>query len=81
MHFDIPTNPLVLKINSLLNRFSIHQAVTVPTHELGHSLDIVMLRPTDDIVCPTTVTKILSSDHYCILCDLSAIKPVKHVEL
>ena len=57
MHFDIPTNPLVLKINSLLNRYSFYQVVTVPTHKLGHTLDIVMFRPTDDIVCSTTVTQ------------------------
>ena len=37
-----------------------------------------MLRPTDDIVCSTTVTQLLLSDHYCIVCDLSAIKPVNH---
>ena len=39
-----------------------------------------MLRPTDDIVCSTTVTQLLSSDHYCVVCDLSAIKPVIRAE-
>ena len=37
--------------------------------------------PNDDIVCSTTVTQLLSSDHYCVVCDLSAIKPVNHAEL
>ena len=78
VHFDIPTNPLVLKINSLLNRYSIYQFVIVPTHKLGHTLDIVMFRPTDNIVCSTTVTQLLFSDHYCVVCDLSAIKHVNH---
>ena len=32
VHFDIPTNPLVKNISSLLNRDSFYQAVTVPTH-------------------------------------------------
>ena len=32
VHFDIPTNPLVLNINSLLYWYSFYQAVTVPTH-------------------------------------------------
>ena len=63
VHYDIPTNPLVLKINSLLNRYSFHQAVTVPTRKFGNTLDIVMLRLNDDIVCSTTVTQLLSSDH------------------
>ena len=80
-HFNIPTNPLVLKTNSLLIRYSFYQAVTVPTYKHGHTLDIVMFRPTDDIICSTTVTQLLSSDHYCVVCDLSAIKPVNHSEL
>ena len=81
VHFDTLTNPLVLKINSLLNRYSYYQAVTVPTHKFGHTLDIVMFRPNDDIVCSTTGTRLLSSDHYCVVCDLSVIKPVNHAEL
>ena len=81
VNFDIHTNTLVLKINSLLNRYSFYQAVTVPTHKYGHTLDIVMLRPNDDIACPTIVTQLLSSEHYCVVCDLSVIKPVNHAEL
>ena len=81
VHFDIPTNHLVMKINSLLNGNNSYQAVTVPTHKLGHTLDIVMFRPTVDVVCSTTVTQSLSSDHYCVVCDLSVIKPVNHAEL
>ena len=42
-HFDIPTNPLVLIISSLLNRYSFQPAVTVPTHAFGYTLDIAML--------------------------------------
>ena len=51
VHFIIPTNLLVLKINSLLNTCSFYQAIIVPTHKLGHTLDIVMLRPSVNIVC------------------------------
>ena len=40
-----------------------------------------MFRPTNDIVCSTTVTQLLSSDHCCIVCDLSVIKPVNRAEL
>ena len=81
VHFHIPYDPLVMKINCLLNRYSFYQAVTVPTHKLGHTLDIVMFRPNDDIVCSTTATQLLSSDHYCVVCDLSVIKPVIRAEL
>ena len=81
VHYDIPTNPLVLKINSLLNRYCFYQAVTVPSHEFCHSLDIAMLRSTDDIACSTTVTRLLSTNHHCVVGDLAAIKPVNHAEL
>ena len=81
LHFDIPINPLVLKINSLLNWYGFYQAVSVPTDKLGHTLDIVVFRPTVDIVCSTTVTQLFLSDHYCVVCDLSAIKHVIHAEL
>ena len=81
VHYDILTNPLVLKNNSLLNRYRFYQAVTVPTHRLGHTLDISMLRPNNGNICSTTVTQLLSSDHYCVVCDLSALKPVDHAEL
>ena len=63
VHFDIHINPLVLTINSLLNRYCFYQAVT--TRRLGHTVDIVMFGPTDDIICCTTVTQLLSSNHYC----------------
>ena len=69
------TKPLVLKINSLLSRYSFYHTVTVPTHMFGHTLDIVIF------ICSTTVTQLFSFDHYCVVCDLSAIKPVNHAEL
>ena len=66
-HFAVPTHPLVLKNTSLLNRHSFYQAVIVPTHMLCHTLDIVMLRPTDSIVCCTTATQLHLSDNCCYL--------------
>ena len=80
VHFDIPTSPLVLKIKSA-KWAQFYQPVTIPTHKLVHALDIVMLTPTDDSVRSTTVTQLLLSDHCCVVCDLSAIKPVNHAEL
>ena len=69
-----------MKINSLLNRYISYQAVTLQTHELCHTLDIVMFGPTDNIVCYTTVTQFSSSDYFCVVCDLSSIKHVNQAE-
>ena len=78
-HLHILT--LFHKIYSLLNRYSFDQAVTVPTHKLGHTLGIAMFRPTDDIVCSTTVTQLLLYHHISVTCDLSAVKPVNNTEV
>ena len=52
-------------------------AVTVPTHKLSH---FAMFRPTDDIVCSTTLTRLISSHHYCISIDLSGNSPDNNAE-
>ena len=57
MHFYVLINHLVMKINSLPNRYSLYHIVTVPTHKLGHTLDIAMFMPIDGIVCLTTATR------------------------
>ena len=67
VHLGVHTNPLVRKILSLLNRYSIYQAVTAPTHMLGNILHIVMFRPTDNIVCSITISQLILSNHYCCL--------------
>ena len=47
----------------------------MPTHRLGHVLDIFMFRPTDDIVCSTIVSHVLLPDIFCVVCDHSSIEP------
>ena len=74
----MPTNSLVLTNHSLLNRCGLCQTITVPTHKLDHTQDIAIIRPTDDNVCSTSVSQLLMSDHFCVVCDLSAVKPISH---
>ena len=35
----------------------------------------------DGIVCSTTATQLPLSDHHCVVCDSSVIKPANHDEL
>ena len=67
VHFDIPTNRLVLKINSLLNRYSFYEAVTAPTTKFGHTLDIACL----DVMMTLYVPLLLPSDFHLIITVLS----------
>ena len=80
VHLDVTTSALVRKINCLLKRHSIYQTAIVPSHTSDQILYIVMSRPPDDIVCSITVSQLILSDHYCVVCHLSAIKPVNHAE-
>ena len=73
--FDIPTNPLVLKINCLLNRYSFYQVVNVPTYKLGHTFDLLM----------TFCTPLLLPSCFCliliVLSVTSSMRPVFNAEL
>jgi hypothetical protein len=55
--------------------FSLEQSVKGPTHDKGHTLDLVLYRPTDGILSKTTVDQNLKSDHLAVVCKLNIPKP------
>ena len=75
-HFDQPQNPSTAKMVELLEVFNINQIINKPTHNRGHIIDWVLHRPDDNIVKSATVTEELSSDHFCVICELSVIPPL-----
>ena len=75
VHFDSPNNPCTAKLLNSLDMFNFSQAVNKPTHELGHTLDWVMFRPEDNGLCSTAVTQAISSDHFCVVCELCVAVP------
>ncbi len=71
IHVDITTDPLSVRLASLFTDFSLDQAVTFPTHQRGHSLDLVVTRREDGVlqsVMPDPTLDI--SDHVCVVCQL-----------
>ena len=70
-HFNKPNHPSTVKLLDMFDQFRFVQSVNKPTHRLGNTLDWVIHRPEDNIVKSTEVTQALSSDHYCVMCDLS----------
>ena len=74
-HFDQPQHPSTAKMIELLDQFSLSQSVTEPTHNRGHIIDWIMHRPQDGVVRSTLVTQELTSDHFCVVCDLSVAAP------
>ena len=54
---------------------SLCQHVTQPTHELGHTIDLIIMRQSDSIICDSPVMDHLFSDHLSVLTTLRATKP------
>ena len=76
LHVDQPVfDCQAAKFLDLLNMHSLTQHVTVPTHRSGHTLDLVITRNNEDVVCDYKVHDPCLSDHYVVHCSLSLKKP------
>ena len=75
IHYDQPQNPMTAKMVELLDSFNIDQMIDKPTHNRGHIIDWVLHRPDDCLVKSAIVTEELSSDHFCVICELGVIAP------
>ena len=51
------------------------QHISQPTYELGHTIDLIVTRQSDSIICGSPVTDHLFSDHLSVLTTLRATKP------
>ena len=78
-HFDDLNRTTTNKMIDMLNSFNLTQSVNKPTHSRGHILDWVVHRRDDGIVLSTTVTQELSSDHFCVVSEVSVQSPVAPV--
>ena len=54
---------------------SLTQHVAEPTHELGHTLDLVITRKSDNLISGRPAPDILFSDHLALLCKLKTARP------
>ena len=65
------------KTNELLESMGLQQHVNEPTHESGHTLDLIITRQCDSLLANTPVTDCLFSDHSTLICDLTLGKPLQ----
>ena len=71
IHVDVPTNPLAVRLSALLDDVGFDQAMTFPTHQRGHTFDLVLHRHDDDVLQSTDADYTLDqSDHYCVVSQL-----------
>ena len=57
IHTDNPSNREAVIFSELTDSFNLKQHVLVPTHRLGHTLDLVLSRTSDDFISNISTTK------------------------
>jgi endonuclease/exonuclease/phosphatase family metal-dependent hydrolase len=74
-HCDQPTDPTVSPFLELLDVFGLKQHISFPTHDSGHTLDLIITRATSSFVSSSSSSFTPISDHLLILSNFSI--PVK----
>ena len=76
-HMDNLTDYRAVRLSSLFQDFGLVQSVTFPTHQKGHTLDLVLTRRADFLLATISPDFTLDvSDHHCIICTLRVTRPV-----
>ena len=70
-HVDDPSAPNVSTFLDLLDTFNLAQHITFPTHNYGHTLDLLITRSTSSLISATDHTYTPISDHRFISSTLS----------
>jgi hypothetical protein len=76
IHVDVVGNATACKFLSLLDSHGLTQNVLSPTHLDGHTLDLVILRPSDNVVSGCVVSALIE-DHFAVHMLVRAHRPVR----
>ena len=71
IHVNVSDNANAVKFRDPLESMALTQHVRTPTHESGHTLDLIITRELDNIVLTTPITDCFMSDHCMVLCKLT----------
>jgi len=74
IHVDVPSKSEVKRFLTYLETNDFQQHVMHPTHVSGHILDLIMSRPSDNLVRSCEVQTNLI-DHHKVKCDINVAKP------
>lgn len=77
IHVDVPTQPESAKFLSLLESTNLQQHVSLPTHQNGHTLDLVITRSQDLNITAQCTDGTVSSDHLAVIFTLEVPKPAR----
>ena len=76
IHVDVVGDPNCVKFLDLLEAMGLLQHVTTPTHESGHTLDLIITRQCDALVKDQPFGDYHISDHWSVTCLLNLDKPI-----
>src|SRR5271155_5747741 len=71
IHVDILSDPFSKSFSNLLETFDLKQHITLPTHNRGHTLDLLITRSNSTIISDLDHTIPGISDHYAIKSSIS----------
>ena len=75
IHMDNPCDPETISMKELLESFQLNQHVQCPTHNIGHTLDLIITQKSHNIIHTVPEPDHYISDHVTLLCDLHLSKP------
>ena len=75
LHVDAEGDAAAGDFLDILESMGLEQHVTGPTHNLGHTLDLIITCQFDSIIKNGPTIGQFFSDHAAVLCDLNSIKP------
>ena len=74
IHVDIPTDLFTVLIQSILDQHELVQHVTVPTHNNGHTLDLIITTKEHSFLVDLEVIDKSISDHFLLRADIDTLK-------
>ena len=80
LHVDVVGDAVPGDFLDILESMGLEQRVTGPTHNLSHTLDLIITRQSDSIKKNNPTIVQFFSDHAAVLCDLNSIKPEASVK-
>ena len=75
IHVDVSSDLNTVRFMDLLDSMTLIQHVTTPTHQLGHTLDVLITRETDLLLSIPPISGSFLSDHFTVLRKLTLRKP------
>jgi len=73
IHIDVPGNAGSICFKKLHESMGLQQHVNEPTHESGHTLDLIITRQCDSLLADIPVSDCLFFDHFTLICNLRPV--------